>query len=117
MHTLTIFPSLLTFGLLAPFLLRLVVGCVIFLFGKERYKSSYKWLSIFYFITGILLVVGLYTQIIAIVGILLLRFDMWAERKVSPISRQYIILDITLSVILLSLLFTGPGFMAIDLPL
>ena len=117
MHPLTLFPSLLTFGLAAPLLLRLNVGILILLFGKERYGKRYKWTSTFYFLSGILLVIGLYTQIAAITGLILLRFDAWTEKKTSSHPRIYVILDITMSIVLISLLFTGPGFLAFDLPL
>ncbi len=117
MHPLSTFPSLLTFGLFAPLLLRLCVGSLILLFGFERYKTSYKWASIFYAVSGVLLVLGLYTQLAAILGLIILRFDMWVEKKKSPVSRQYLLFDITLSIILISLIFTGPGFFAFDLPL
>ena len=117
MHPLSIFPSLLTFGLMAPFLLRLSAGALILIFGWERNQKQYKTQSIFYAISGVLLVVGLYTQIAAIVGLILLRFDMWADKKTAPVSRECRIVDILLNVILISLLFTGPGFFAFDLPL
>lgn len=121
MHPLSLLPQLLTFGLLSPLLLRLCVGFLILRFGWERYHKKYKWNSILYLITGVFLVVGLYTQAVAIVGIALLKFDYYVDfyrnRKTTPIPNEHKILTVVLIVILISLLFTGPGFVAFDLPL
>ncbi len=117
MHPLSIFPSLLTFGLLAPFLLRVGVGLFIILFGWERFNKPYKLSSIIYFATGIMLMVGLYTQVVVIIGIILIKFDYFVDRKFSPISKDKMIIYFLVAVILLSLLVTGPGLFAFDLPL
>ena len=121
MHTLTIFPRLLDFVLLAPLLLRLTVGGLILLFGWERYKKTYKWTSIIYIVTSVFLIIGLYTQIASIVGIGLLKFDYYIDfyrnKKTTPIPNEYKIITFVLIVILTSLLFTGPGAFAFDLPL
>jgi hypothetical protein len=61
--------------------------------------------------------VGIYTQFIAIVSILILIFDFYLEQKKSELSDEKKILYVMSAVILLSLLFTGAGFLAFDRPL
>ncbi len=121
MHTLSLFPALFTFEIFAPLLLRLVVSLYILHLGLQRYKKEYKWSSFFYFIASGLLFVGLYTQAAAIAGILLNKFDFYVDyyknRKISPVSKEKYFLYALAGVILLSLLLTGPGAFAFDLPL
>lgn len=117
MQTLSIFPNLLFLGLLAPALLRLTIGIIGILAGKERYKKNYKWFSLCYFITSFFLIVGMYTQIFSIVGILIVLLNNYADKKIVPLSGTQKILQILVGIVLFSFLFTGPGFLAFDLPL
>ncbi len=117
MHPLSVFPQLLTYGLIAPLLLRLVVGLFVLNLGQERYGKQYSWAVIFYIVAGALLIVGLYTQIAVIATIIILKLDFYINRKTNLVSKEKYILQVVMNVILLSLLFTGPGFLAFDLPL
>jgi len=117
MHPLSVFPQLLYLGLLAPVMLRIVVGAYIATAGWQRYKKPHKWVSVIYGISGLFLIVGLFTQIAVIISILILGFDYHVDNKVSPISKDKKIIYILVGVILLTLLFTGPGLFAFDLPL
>ncbi len=118
MHTLSLFPELLTFGMLAPFIIRLALSYFILKAGWETYTHGpVKWLSVIYFIVGSMLVIGLYTQAISIAIILLIKYDFWTKRKITPISSEQMTLYILASAISLSLLVTGPGAFAIDYPL
>jgi len=72
---------------------------------------------IFYIISGILLILGLYTQISAILGIIVVKFDFLVDRKLSKQTLEKVITYWIIAIVLLSLLFTGPGFLAFDLPL
>lgn len=117
MHPLSIFPQLFFLSLIAPLLLRLGVGILLILLGKERHKKTYNWSVFIYIISGVLLVLGLYTQLAAIVGILVIGFDLYMDRKSGTVSMDRKILCVITIVILLSLLFTGPGLFAFDLPL
>ncbi len=117
MHPLQVFPELLTFGLLAPFILRIVVGILRIFAGIERNKKEYNWLSFFYFASSILLIVGLYTQIAALAAILLVIVDFYTENKAMSLTREKKALTILTIAILLSILVTGPGIFSFDLPL
>mgnify|MGYP001946650287 FL=1 len=136
---LNIFPDLLFLQLLSPFMLRIAVGIMLFWIGysyllRDREtvvaQLSSKWPKcapyfvpfggVFYMITGIFLIAGLYTQGAAIAGILIaidalfVKFLYKDLDKVAEYSKMFYILILIIS---LSLLFSGAGAFAIDLPL
>jgi uncharacterized membrane protein YphA (DoxX/SURF4 family) len=117
MHPLSVFPELLTFGLVAPALLRLTVGILRLFAGFYRYKKSYGWVSVFHIVSSVLLIIGLYTQIVALIALACVVFDYYMEKKDHSHSGEKLVISILFGVILLSLLFTGPGFLSFDLPL
>ncbi len=128
------FPDLLAFGLLAPFLFRMVSGlCYLFL-GFSSFRDpllnqtrllrlmspGYRYAVGTLFILGSLfLILGLFTQITAlalsiiVMGIILRGFKNKAPQKPDFESLFFIALE----AITLSLVITGAGFFAIDLPL
>ncbi|OHA18992.1 MAG: hypothetical protein A3C08_00635 [Candidatus Taylorbacteria bacterium RIFCSPHIGHO2_02_FULL_47_18] len=133
---LSVFPDLLAFWLLAPFLLRVALGLVFVNFGlhklgrgradKTAFFESLGWKPGEYFafgfgaielIAGLLLIVGLYTQIAALVVALILLCALILKKKVPhgiESSRGFLAL---LFIIALSLLVLGAGLFAFDLPL
>lgn len=121
MHTLSLFPALFTFEIFSPILLRLVVSLFIVSLGLERQKKVYGYSSFLYYITAVLLFVGLYAQAAAIVGIVILKVDFymdyWRNMKTVPVSGDKYFLYGMAIMILLSILVTGPGAFAFDLPL
>jgi uncharacterized membrane protein YphA (DoxX/SURF4 family) len=116
-HPLSTFPSLLDFALISPFIIRLAVGILRFFAGMDRYKKEYKYLSIFYIVSGLMLIFGWYTQIGAIVAIILTLLDYFLIKKSGTVSREQTALTILITVMLLSLLFSGPGILSFDLAL
>ena len=117
MHPLSIFPQLFFLGFITPLLLRLSVGLFVIYLGKNRSQKPYNWSAIIYIISGVLLILGLYTQITAIISILVISFDFFIDKGSTSFSTEKKILYFIMKIILLSLLFTGPGFLAFDLPL
>ena len=118
MHTLSLFPSLLTFGLFAPLFLRLVVSYFLLSNGWRTFKAQNKmWLAIPQILFGVMLFVGAYTQGVVLIAIVCTVLDLWTNRKVSPITNDKMMVYWLVGIILLSLLFTGPGAFAIDYPL
>lgn len=136
---LNIFPDLLFLQLLAPFMLRIVVGVMFVWIGysylfKDRAEViaqiSSKWPKIAKFsvlfggtlevITGIFLIVGLYTQAAAIAGALIAvdalfgKFFYKELDKALKYSKMFYILILIIS---LSLIISGAGAFAFDLPL
>ncbi len=122
MQPLSMFPQLLFLGpVVAPFLLRLVVSIFILHLAKERKSKEYPFSYLIYIVVGGLLFFGLYTQPASLVGIALIKFDFyldyWKNRKIKPVDPEKYFLYFLAGIILFSLLFTGPGGFAFDLPL
>lgn len=133
---LTIFPDLLTYGLVAPFILRVSLGLVLVYFsylkfGKEKVEKIAFFDSlgmkpgIFYLNTiggieligGIMLVLGAYTQIAAFGAALIMLVATFIKWRHPQSLRNDIEFYILLFVVALSLVFLGAGFFAFDLPL
>lgn len=132
---LNTFPSLLTYGFFAPTILRLVVAISFFYIAYAQFKrrkaiSELKIQlighvdqtfviisSLFIFLTGAALFFGWHTQIAAIVG-LLVAFKHAIYAKKYPLLIPLCRLEyIYIIVILLTLLISGAGALAMDVPL
>lgn len=130
------FPSLLIYSMLAPFFLRIVAGFIFIDLGllawkteRSRWILSLKTLRIpkpeiavrvlgaIEIIGGLILLVGFYTQIAALVLTLLTLAEAYLEYKDPAILKRNIVFYVMLFVITLSLLFSGAGAYAFDLPL
>ncbi len=130
------FPSLLTYSTLAPFILRLVLAFIVldlgFLkFGKEklRWLASFEalhlkpvdiWLKVLALVDvvgGIMLLVGWYTQIAALAFVILFGAEFYVEWKEGPILRRDLTFYFLVLAISISLLLSGAGAYAFDIPL
>ena len=113
---LNIFPGLLFLAPLTFTLLRIVAALYFALAARGHVKSrSLPMLSlgILEAIVGIALLVGVSVQVAAIVGAVLI--GVWMARadiRPFPLTTLYILLAVTIS-----LVFTGAGPLAFDLPL
>ena len=130
------FPDLLTFSLLAPFFLRVMLGIFYLRFGylkltkdKEakirffediRLKPGIAFVWVFGLLEalgGILLIAGLFTQIVSLVlGMVMLGAIIVKLRNKDALPNDpefYILLFVATC----SLLFSGAGAFAFDLPL
>ncbi|HJO89562.1 MAG: DoxX family protein [Candidatus Pacebacteria bacterium] len=136
---LNTFPNLLFLGLLSPFLIRITVGLMFLWIGysylfKDRVTAtnqvSNRWpklaISIVWFggileiITGFFLIAGFLTQIAAIAGILIAidaLFVKWLYKDLNKVAKYSKMFYILILVASLSLLFSGAGAFAFDLPL
>jgi len=136
MNTLSIFPDLLTFWLIAPFVLRITVGFIFIYFGvtkiwKERKRRisffnklglgagfMFFWIiSTIELIGGVFLVLGFFTQIVSLILSIIIIGAIYAKIKNPALldnSLEFFFLTLA---VLFSLLFLGAGFFAIDLPL
>ncbi len=132
---LSLFPQLLVYSFFAPTLLRITAACIFFylvIFHTRNRKEvareisvlSYPvaiWVSSLFILiefgVGLLLLIGLLTQLAALIGIIICLKIVLIKRglrHISPLSHlTYILLIITC----LSLLISGAGAIAIDLPL
>ena len=130
------FPELLNFGLFAPLILRLVLGLLFVNLGYLKFKSEKeRWIDSFsslglqparFFVSlfgaiqiigGIMLLVGLYTQIAALVFSIITFGELVVEYRNERILTRNIVFYLLVLAIGTSLLFSGAGFFAFDLPL
>ncbi len=133
---LNAFPNLLNYALLAPLFLRLVLGLIFIDLGALKFKSEkQRWLTSFetlgirpadlilafyallQILGGIMLVVGIWTQVAALAFVLFSGIELYVEWSAREILKRDITFYILVFVISLSLLLTGAGAYAIDLPL
>ncbi len=121
---LSLLPDLLNFSALAPFFLRLALGGTFLNYGlRELFKAkspTTSWtriIGLWESLIGLLLIIGLFTQIAALLaglellGYLFLRFK---DKAKMPIPADYLMVMIALAI---SLILLGPGLIAFDLPL
>ena len=129
------FPTLLIYGIFAPFLIRIVLGTILLYLSVEHFRSHKEIAHLFSplfgkasksigillgFIeiaSGGLLVVGAWTQFGALmVSVLALKslFIRGTLKSLCPLSKTAYVLMLTMAV---SLLLSGAGAFAFDLPL
>lgn len=125
------FPTLLVYSFFAPLVLRIAIAVVFaylsyHAFAHRKAAASPlpfvggPWAALFaalaYSIVGLLLLVGAYTQLAAVAGMALLGTATLAREHAAftPLSKSSVLLTF---VILGSLLLTGAGALAFDLPL
>lgn len=133
---LNFFPELLSFSFISPLVLRFVLGFIFINTGylkltkeKDRWavflnairlkpaKTFVSILGIIEIASGVLLVVGLYTQLVCLVLLALTIKEWWVEYKEDVLVARDIVFYTLIGAILVSLLLTGAGFMSFDLPL
>lgn len=132
---LSVFPDLLTFGIIAPFLIRVTLGIILISIGHKVFFKEKKSFAGYYadnkypfakylptifgllsIIVGILLIIGLFTQVAALLSIYILTSLSFTEKSLGVFNFQtaFYALAIVTSI---SLLFLGAGIFAFDLPL
>ncbi|MBI2086760.1 MAG: DoxX family protein [Candidatus Zambryskibacteria bacterium] len=133
---LSLFPDLLNYSFLAPFILRVVIGLIfidlgflIFKSEKKRWVASFETLGLHpvsFFVPlygvlqtvgGILLLIGLWTQAAALAFAILTGVELYIEWRAREVLKRDIVFYILIFAASVSLLLTGPGAYAIDLPL
>lgn len=128
---LTIFPYLLDFRMIAPFLLRValaavLIGCCYKTVQKDACPFAVSWKSIqdkwlkrvitTQVIIAIMLVLGLFTQAAAILALVsaIIKEAVLKKRGEKCTDNSMLVLFVA---ICLSLLVLGPGIFSLDLPL
>ena len=130
------FPDLLVLEHLAPLILRVVLGIIILNVGYLKFKSELPRWKIFIeafglthrsewvkvlgaveIVSGVMLIIGFYTQVAALILALLAFIELFAEQKESALVKRELVFYILIFAIALSLLFTGAGSFSLDLPL
>ena len=124
MHTLSIFPVLLSYQQLSPFIIRVVLGITLAYFGYHKILggsqssgSNSKTYGAIEIIIALFLIVGFWTQLAALLNAIILIIKLGfkiKEKKFLTDGINYYVLLLTMAI---SLIFTGAGFLAIDYPL
>ena len=124
------------YSLLGPFILRVVVGLIFIDLGflkfrseKERWLASFETLrlrpadlllpiyALLQIVGGALLVIGLWTQVAALIFVIFTGIELYVEWKAGEILKRDMVFYLLIFIISLSLLLTGAGTYAIDIPL
>jgi len=132
---LNTFPNLLTFSLVAPLILRVVLGFIAINLGYLKAgKESKKWETLFEIIHfrpanlfvrglafieiigGLMILTGFYTQVVAIIFAAMYFCEAILEYKEEALEERTFPFYILMFVISLSLVFTGAGIIAFDIP-
>ena len=119
---LSLFPSLLTYEQVGPLLIRLMLGITLVYFGYRKTLkkgnssgSNAKAYGVVEIIVGIFLVIGLFTQLAALLNAVILVIKLGFKIRDGAFLTDGINYYILLLVMAISLLFTGPGFLSYDL--
>lgn len=133
---LNTFPSLLTFSLLAPLILRVVLGIIFINLGyieltseKKRWTAFFETIrlkpaKIFVIIMGLVeiiggffLITGFLTQVVALVFSVITFGEFYVEYREETLLKRDFIFYLLIFAISFSLLLSGAGLFAIDYPL
>lgn len=117
----SIFPPLLSFSGLSPLLLRLTLGLVMLFWAFNKFKAhktgGITAVSIIEALVGISLFVGFMTQVAAFISAIILGIRLVKKIRNRAFFTDGVNYYFILFVIAISLIFTGAGFIAFDLPL
>jgi len=134
---LNTFPELLNYSLLSPTLLRWVLAFILITIGIEIIKPAKRALFSAYFsskefpladfipwklgiaqiVLGVFFFFGMFTQIASLIAIYIFFSLFYIENRVERILPHTSAFYLVMIVISISLLFTGAGALAVDLPL
>ena len=125
---LSAFPQLFDYSLFAVAGLRILFGVWFIAYAyntlstkETQVDTALSWLKKGFigvaFLVGALAVIGLFTQIAVLLGLLLLLIKWYIDIRSKTITREIFEFGFYIAVIGLALLFLGPGVPAIDLPL
>ena len=118
---LSLFPSLLTYILFAPLFLRLILGVTLIYFSRQQLSikagtTYHKLAGLIEGLCGALLIIGLFTQGAALVVAIILGARLVQKIRAKAFLTDGINYYLVLFIIALSLLVTGAGAIAFDLP-
>jgi uncharacterized membrane protein YphA (DoxX/SURF4 family) len=135
MQTFNIFPELFNFSLISPIILRVVLGIIFLNLGILKLTTEKKgWLfslnllglkpagfflyllSLVEIAGGIFLIAGAYTQLVALVLAVISIGELFVEYREESVLKRDLVFYLLLATICLSLLLTGAGLFAVDIP-
>lgn len=118
------FPSLLAYSQYGHFIIRIILGITLAYFGYRKIRGNgtssgsnsllYGYVEIF---ISIFLIIGLFTQIAAIINALILAIKIGHKIKDKAFLTDGVNYYLLLLAMAISVIFTGSGALAFDLPL
>jgi uncharacterized membrane protein YphA (DoxX/SURF4 family) len=133
---LNLFPGFLSYAMLGPFVLRLVLALIIIDLGLLKFKGEKsRWIATFealhlrpadlfvplyaavQLLAGLMILVGLWTQGAALVLAIFTFCELYVEWSASTLLKRDFTFYLLIFVIALSLIFTGAGAYSFDIPL
>lgn len=121
---LSVFPSLLSYEQLAPFILRLVLGLTLAYFGYQKIRgvgrspgSNSKLYGAVEMVIALFLVIGLWTQLAALLNAIILAIKIGFKIRNKAFLTDGVNYYVLLLAMAVSLIFLGAGRFAFDLPL
>lgn len=130
------FPELLMYSSFGPFILRVILGLILIDLGilkfrgeKEGWLASFETLGLrpadfflpFYALLqitgGVFLLIGFWTQVAALAFAIFSGVELYIEWQAGEILKRDMVFYLLIFIISLSLLVTGAGAYAIDIPL
>jgi len=130
----SLFPQFFAYEFFTPTILRIVLGVILIAYGFDKFKNRIgsegatsplgvspvslwaKVIAIIEIVSGLFLLIGFLTQLIAIIASLIFIVNLLKVKIKDGFIRGYDF-EILLLAVALSLLFLGPGAFSIDLPL
>ena len=119
----SLFPALLSYEQLGPFIIRLILGITLAYFGYRKLGkrgtssgSNGKIYGAVEVIVGIFLIIGLYTQLAALLNAVILIIKLGFKARDKALLSDGINYYILLLAMAVALIFMGPGFFGYDLP-
>jgi len=119
---LSLFPSLLTYDQAGPLIIRLALGITLAYFGYEKLikkgtssGSNAKSYGAVEIIIAIFLVIGLFTQLAALLNAIILVIKLGFKARDGKLFSDGINYYVLLLAMAIALIFMGPGFFAYDL--
>lgn len=110
---LSLFPELLFLSLFAPLLFRIALAVYFVLAARTHMQKGLTVLSTVEILVAVPLLIGAWTQIVALAALALCAYALYTPR-----TRTYPVSTLALmALISFSLLITGAGAFAFDLPL
>ena len=121
---LSLFPSLLSYEQLSPLILRLVLGVTLAYFGYQKILgkgtssgSNTKIYGGAEILVSVFLIIGLFTQLAALINAIILVIKLGFKIRDRAFLTNGINYYLLLLAIAISVMFTGAGWLAFDLPL
>ena len=121
---LSIFPSLLSYEQLSPFILRLMLGLTLAYFGYKKIRgegkgsgSNSKIYGAVEILISTFLMIGLWTQLAAALNVVILLIKIGFKIRHKEFLTDGINYYVLLLAMAISVMLTGAGWFAFDLPL